>query len=149
MTARGRSGFSLLEVLLATSILLGSAVVLGQLATIGRMHATAAHELVTAQLLCETRLNQLMLGALPLEEIEEEPVAEAPGWLYTVEILPTDEPELSSLRVTVAEEERGARKPYRYSLTRWIRDPNAGATANRGGRTPRAMSTPRRGGGAR
>jgi Tfp pilus assembly protein PilV len=149
MMPRGRSGFSLLEVLLATSILLGSAVVLGQLATIGRMHATAAHELVTAQLLCEARLNELMLGTLPLEEIENEPVAEAPGWMYSITIQPTDELELSSIRVTVSEETRAAHKPYSYSLVRWINDPQASGSASLPGRTPRAATTPRPMGGGR
>ena len=40
MTRSRRHGFSLLEVLLATSILIGSAIVLVELVTIGNRHAS-------------------------------------------------------------------------------------------------------------
>ena len=55
-----RSGFSLMEVLLATGILLGSLIVLGQLATVGRKHAHDAETLTTAQLLCQSKLNEIL-----------------------------------------------------------------------------------------
>src|SRR5262245_33078232 len=50
---RARAGFSLMEVLMATSMLLASVIVLGELAGIGRRNASAARELATAEILCE------------------------------------------------------------------------------------------------
>jgi hypothetical protein len=119
-----------MEILLATSILLGSLIVLGQLATVGRMHAEDADGLTTAQLICQTKLNEILAGLEPIRTVENEPVADAPGWVYSVEIESVDRLGLSSLRVTVSEDvaELGdatqARGGERFALTRWIRDPD-------------------------
>jgi Tfp pilus assembly protein PilV len=85
---RARAGFSLMEVLLATSMLLASVIVLGELAGIGRRHASAARELATAQILCENKLNEILAGAAPLTAVDGEPLEEEPGWIYTVKIEP-------------------------------------------------------------
>lgn len=125
-----RRGFSLLEVLIATSILLGCVVVLGELAAIGRQHARDAEDLTAAQLICQTKLNEILCGASPAASVEAQPLTEAPGWVYSAEITYIDKPGLASLTVTVSEEisetedfeqERAVRQ---FQLTRWIRDPN-------------------------
>ena len=77
MTATNRSGFSLMEVLLATAILLGSVIVLGELAGIGRQNANSAEELATAQRLCQNKLNEILAGLTSLEPVEAETLATA------------------------------------------------------------------------
>ena len=125
-----RNGFSLMEILLATSILLGSLIVLGQLAAVGRRHAEDADALTTAQLLCQTKLNEILAGLEPIRSVEDEPVAEAPGWVYSVEIESVGRLGLSSLQVTVSEdvaeldEATEGLRGERFALTRWIRDPD-------------------------
>lgn len=69
-----RSGFSLLEVILATAILLGSVIVLSELAGIGRRQSNRAEMATVAQQNCETVLNEILLGLRPLETIEDEPL---------------------------------------------------------------------------
>jgi hypothetical protein len=119
-----------MEVLMATAILLGSLVVLGQLATVGRMHANDAERLTAAQLLCQSKLNEILAGAERLRPVENEPLAEAPGWVWSVEIESAEKLHLKSLRVTVSEdlpewEEAGeGPRPKQFTLTRWIRDPD-------------------------
>lgn len=128
MSRAPRRGFSLMEVLLATSILLGSLIVLGQLATVGRMHARDAEKLTTAQLLCQTKLNEILAGVDRVRSVEEESLAD--GWLYSVEVTSADKLHLASLRVTVwedlppEEDATDGPRPKQFSLTRWIRDPN-------------------------
>ena len=68
MMARDRRGFSLLEVLLASSILLGCVIVLGHLAYLGRRNARAALDSSTAQILCESKMGELLAGIAPLEQ---------------------------------------------------------------------------------
>ena len=125
-----RTGFSLMEILLATSILLGSLIVLGQLAAVGRMHAEDAEGLTTAQLICQTKLNEILAGLEPIRSVESEPLADAPGWVYSVEIESVDRLGLASLRVTVCEDAAEwddatqDRRKERFALTRWIRDPD-------------------------
>ena len=121
-----RTGFSLMEILLATSILLGSLIVLGQLAAVGRMHAEDADSLTNAQLICQTKLNEILAGLEPISSVENEPLADAPGWVYSVEVESVDRLGLSSLRVAVAQRDETTQGPVkeRFALTRWMRDPN-------------------------
>lgn len=76
MKTHDRSGFSLMEVLLATAILLGSMIVLSELAGIGRHHANSAQRLATAQLLCQNKMNELLVGMAALESVDAEPLEE-------------------------------------------------------------------------
>ncbi len=69
-----RSGFSLMEVILATAILLGSVIVLGELAGMGRRQSLRGRDLAEAQQLCEKTLNEILTGLRPLEPQEQEPL---------------------------------------------------------------------------
>ena len=165
MTATDRSGFSLMEVLLATGILLGSVIVLGELAAIGRQHANSAEDLATAQQLCRNRLSEMLAGLTSIEPVEAEPLEviveevsvesdesvlaiepdEEPEWLHSVEIEPMDDVGLVSVRVTVwraedDEEEEGPRKAF--SLVRWMRDPFFDETEPAGARMLSRRSFP-------
>ena len=133
-----REGFSLLEVLLATSILLGCLVVLAELASIGRQHATDAQDLTAAQLICQTKLNEILAGASPVRSVQNRVLEDAPGWVYSVEIEPLDQPGLALLRVTVSEESdelqeaADQRHLKQFALVRWIRDPYRQGTSSAG-----------------
>jgi type II secretory pathway pseudopilin PulG len=128
MVVSSRSGFSLLEVILATGILLGAAIVLAELAAVGRQHARSADEFSTAQRVCQVKMNEMLIGAAPLRAVEKEPLENEPGWLCTIEIEPVDRPGLrqglAELRVTVAQDVPEDRPGKQYTLTRWIRDPD-------------------------
>jgi len=130
-----RTGFSLMEVLLATSLLLGCLVVLGELAAVGRRHAYDAEHLTAAQLICQTKLNEILAGVELVSSVQDQPLEEAPGWVYSVEVESLDRLGLASVRVTVSEdlsELDGAANPRpakQFTLTRWIRDPYQQTTA--------------------
>jgi Tfp pilus assembly protein PilV len=127
MTRRHRFGFSLLEVMLATSILLACLIVLGELASVGRGHARDAEQLTIAQLVCRSRLNEILAGAAPLEAQAASEVLELPGWSCKVEVEPLGRYGLSSVTVTVVRvapatsETPTATAGKSFSLTRWIR----------------------------
>jgi len=135
-----RAGFSLLEVILATAILLGSAVVLAELAAVGREHATSAEDLATAQLICQSKLSEILAGAAPAAGVQDQPLVEAPGWVYSVEIDPIEEsgqPQgVASLRVTVrqvlddAGTAGGSRRRREFTLARWIRHPGTASATD-------------------
>ena len=91
---RSRSGFSLIEVILATAILMGSVVVLARLAGMGRTQAHKAALRTTAQQLCENTMNELLLGLRPLEPVDSQP------------LLPAESEHSGDLETLVAEEER-------------------------------------------
>jgi hypothetical protein len=129
MTGGHRGGFSLMEVLLATSILLGSLIVLEELARLGRRHAADAEETALAHSLAHARMNEILAGAAPLKSVEREPIAEAPDWTCDVRVEPAASPGLTETVVTVAKGDaalpRGARQTGRreksFTLIQWMR----------------------------
>ena len=120
-----RRGFSLMEVLLATSILLACVVVLAELAEVGRRHIVDVDELTTAQMICQSKLNEIVSGVTPLTAVEAATVAEAPQWVYSVELESLTSFDLVVVRVTVAgqppEDEVTNQRPKKsFTLTRWM-----------------------------
>ena len=122
MMSRSRRGFSLMEVMLATSILLGSSIVLIELATIGRKQANSAYDLNTAQLLCQAKLNELVAKTVSVKPIQEEEFEDNPGWFYSIEIEPARHRRLVSVKVTVSQEADETRRSSSFSLVRWLPD---------------------------
>jgi len=126
-----RAGFSLMEVLLATAILLASVMVLMELAGIGRYYVQSVEGRSTAQMLCLTKLSELLAGAQPLQAIDERVLEDHPDWIYSVEITPVRQLPLAAVRVTVTQQVaegtsvplRG--KPKSFSLVRWVADRRA------------------------
>ncbi len=122
-----RPGFSLMEVLLATSILLASLLVLSQMATVGRQHAEDAESLTIAQLMCQAKLNEVLIGAQPLASRSPTAIPEMPGWTYEIQVQSTGQYDLAAVRVTVAPEEIdgvGRGRGKRATLLRWMHAPD-------------------------
>ena len=121
----------MLEVILATAILLACLIVLGQMAFVGTRNAEDAADMTTAQLICRTKLNEILVGAAPVVAVETQPVADVPGWAYSVEVESLDRFGLVSLRVTAFEDpgelELDSVPPdgTQFTLTRWMRDANS------------------------
>lgn len=117
-----RSGFSLMEVLLSTAILVGSSVALIELATIGRKQASGAYDLNRAQLLCQSKLDEIVAGIVPLRTVESQEFEDDSEWLYSVEQTPLMAQQLIEVKVTVFQPENVAKKAQRFSLVRWMPD---------------------------
>lgn len=117
-----RKGFSLLEVLLATSILVGCLAVLSELAAIGRQHADDAEKYTVAQSICQTRINEILAGLARPDSVENEELEDHPDWLCSVDTESLAQPGLLALRVTVTENVED-RPPREFTAVRWIRDP--------------------------
>ncbi len=99
-----RPGFSLLEVMLATTVLLGSVIVLSHISFVGTAHMDAAQQYAAAQLVCQARMNEMLAGALPIEEVSHEAIAELPGWGLTVKVRSAGHAGLLAIEVTAAEQ---------------------------------------------
>lgn len=123
----GEAGFSLLEVVLALSILAGAVAVLGEVARNGLANAQIARDVTMAQLLCESKMAEVVTGVIPVEPVVNEPIdttddPSEPDWLYTVEVEPIDDQGLTAIRVSVILEQPSSPRPAQFSLTRWIID---------------------------
>ncbi len=99
-----RPGFSLLEVMLATTVLLGSVIVLSHIAFVGSAHMDAASQYSAAQLVCQARMSEMLAGAQPIEEVSGQSIPELPGWGLTVKVGPAGQPGLLAIEVTAAEQ---------------------------------------------
>lgn len=126
----GRSGFTLLEVILALAILAGAIAVIGEVSSLGMRNARLAMETTHAQLLCESKLAEIVAGVEPLEAQENVPFgtvddfSSEADWLYSVEINVTDLIGLVEIRVTVCKDQPAEQRPASFTLVRWMLDPD-------------------------
>ena len=127
-----RAGFSLLEVILAMAILAGAIAVLSEASRMALRNAAAARDLAHAQLLCETKLAEIVIGITPSDPVPATPFdpdetaldPDEPAWLYSIDSEPTNEDGLISVTVTVTRDLPPEQHPVRFSLVRWLPDPS-------------------------
>ncbi len=104
MKRRPASGFTLLEVLIATAVLLACTILLSDLAYLGKSHAKDAEDLAAAQLICQTRLNEMLAGAKPIRATSGERPPELPGWILSVQVEPLKKSGLVAVKIIVKED---------------------------------------------
>jgi prepilin-type N-terminal cleavage/methylation domain-containing protein len=125
MASTKRSGYSLIEMLVATAILLVAIGVLAELADVGLKHASRAEEAAAAQRICQNLLDEILCGVIPLESTAEDAVSDEPDWTYSIDVKPIErvqwEPGLAELRVTVVKTPEGVKAGKPFSLIRWVR----------------------------
>jgi prepilin-type N-terminal cleavage/methylation domain-containing protein len=117
-----RRGLSLLEVILALAILALCLSAIGELIRIGTISAANAEDYTEAQILAESKLSEIMSGAITPDPVTRVPFINSPDWVYSIELAATEEPEVMAMRVTV-ETHLDRARPLAYSLYRWIPDP--------------------------
>ncbi|QDU99228.1 hypothetical protein Pla8534_71410 [Lignipirellula cremea] len=128
---------SLLEVILALAIFGLSMGAIGQLIRLGLKSAGFARDLTTAQLLCESRLNELTAGVTPIETVQDAPLELDPSWLHAVSLRQIQTQGLVEIRVVVYREPQAGARPLEFALVRWIPDP--GITIDEGDGTQQEM----------
>jgi hypothetical protein len=122
-------------VILALAILTGAVAVLGELARMGMECARFARYTAKAQLLCESKMNQIAAGiagaqgtgATQFSSDEVAADSSEPLWMYAVDVQQTTESGVVAVRVTVSQDPPGGR-PIEVSITRWMVDPTVEAT---------------------
>jgi prepilin-type N-terminal cleavage/methylation domain-containing protein len=120
-----RRGLTLLEVILAVAILGVSMAALGGLVSLGARSAEEAREGTTAQILCESLMNEVTAGSLPAESIGPVAYDEEGRWLYTILVQPVQNPPLPLLEVRVlVEQGLVPGTPISFELVRWMPDPS-------------------------
>jgi prepilin-type N-terminal cleavage/methylation domain-containing protein len=126
-----RRGFSLLEIILSLAILTGALVVLGEVARHAADSAHIAQDLSQAQLLCESKLGEIISGVSPPESDDEQLQADnddSPLWSCSVDVEPVNNQTVQNLlavTVTVTQNVPNETNPVTCTLTRWMTDPNA------------------------
>ncbi len=136
MRVPSRSGFSLLEILLALAILGGSLAILSSIANTGVSSAREARDLSVARLLCQAKLSEVLLDSkanliapvpIPLSPLESFDSESLTPFSYSVEVQPGQFDGLLVIRVfVVADNPDGGPPIAQYSLVRWMIDPALG-----------------------
>jgi type II secretory pathway pseudopilin PulG len=119
----------LLEVILAIAILGGCLAVTGELVRMGVRHAEEARELTRAQLLCESKIEEIVSGVTPAESAAMVPFETDPEWTYTVDVSSLDQ-QLTQVRVTVQAVESNRLQPIVFALSRWILNPSSATSGS-------------------
>lgn len=96
-----RRGLSLLEIIIATGIVAGSAVMLTSLFQTGDRHTSRAEERTFAQMLCQSKLDELMANPMELMSVQAEVFQHYPGWMWAVEVQESTIDGLVNVQVTV------------------------------------------------
>jgi len=98
-----RAGLTLLEVILSLTIFLASMVVLSQLISTGVRAAVQARWQTQAILRCESKFDELIAGAEPLQDTTEGSFIddELDVWRWSLQIAPGPEDYLNELTLTV------------------------------------------------
>ncbi|MEX2092072.1 MAG: prepilin-type N-terminal cleavage/methylation domain-containing protein [Pirellulales bacterium] len=120
------SGFSLLEVVLALAILAGALAALGEVMRLGDQNAAAAADESQAEMLAESVMSELLVGARSLANVSGAvlPLEDDPPWAVSIEIQPTEYQELVAVRVSVAQQLAPVQQPARCDLVRWLPNPD-------------------------
>ena len=122
----------MLEVILAMAILAGGLAVLGEVSRLALKNASVARDLARAQLLAETEMAEIVagitasdsVGKTPFDTTDESLDPDDPAWVYTIDSEKTDEDGLLSVTVTVTRDLPPEQHPIKFSLVRWLPDPN-------------------------
>lgn len=117
-----RSGFSLLEVILAIAILGIALVAIGQLHNLGYRHASNARLRSEANIMLDAKMAEVVAGVIPLEATTGA-IEGSEGWQY--EVMLGDSGQTGLLTVTVGVSNGAdAGVPISLVATRFVPDPN-------------------------
>ncbi len=117
-----KTGLTLLEVLLSIAILGGALVVIGQLVNLGYRSAVQAQLRTDANIHLDTKMAEVVCGAVPLESVGGGTLEEDPSWAYSIDIASTDV--LGLLRVTVTVTRIDSSVPVEVMAMRLVPDPD-------------------------
>jgi general secretion pathway protein I len=118
------TGFTLLEVVLALTIFFGSIAVLSQINWNGTRAAVQSRLKAQATLLCESKLQEVLVGAEPLSDQSNVAFEDDSNWTWSLTSTATSLPDLIMVEVTVSRDVPGGLGSVSQSLRRWMRDPS-------------------------
>jgi len=120
---KGRSGFTLLEVLVSLAIFVAAFASLSQLFTLGSRAAVQAALETQATVRAEAKMAEVLAGVESMEASEAMPFEDDPNWSWALAVNEGPHTDLFELTVTVAFQSGVGQAEMTYSLVRFRRDP--------------------------
>ena len=117
------SGYSLLEILAALTVLVIGFGALNSLTGAAQNNAILARDLSMVQQVCQTRMNELIAGTVPLRTTMDEPIPDMDDWYLSVTLDPTQR--RGVLVVAVSAKRHNAqnqtlRRGGRFRIVHWL-----------------------------
>ena len=124
-----RQGLTLLEVLLSLGLFLGALAALSQL-WYGGVRAAVQSRLSTQAILrCESKLNEVVAGAVPLQTTGNTPFDDDSSWTWSVQVETGQHTDAVLVTVKVSHPGQSGLSSSDYQLRRLIRDPQVWTAA--------------------
>jgi len=126
--SKHRTGFSLLEVMLALSILGVSTAILAQILQIGSDNGLRARRITQAQMLCESKMNEIILGSTTTQSATWTPLSLGDAdaeWFFQIQNISAEQKSLVGVVVSISDAQsiKQNSKPL-ARLAQWIVDPS-------------------------
>ncbi len=124
-----RAGLSLLEVVLALSILAVAAGLLAQITKQATDNGLLAQRLATAQMLCESKMSEVLAGAIPLTTTSWTQITDSGkgNFYYRIQTETAARPNMIGVRLGVTDQpESSTSNPELFFIVRWMIDPSLG-----------------------
>ena len=124
-----RRGLTLLEVLLSLGLFLGALAALSQL-WYGGVRASVQARLSTQAILrCESKLNEVVAGVIPLQSVGDTPFDDDSTWSWNLQLEAGLHADTLLATVTVSHPGQGGLSSSSHQLRRLIRDPQVWTAA--------------------
>ncbi|MFN6400794.1 MAG: hypothetical protein ACK449_12950 [Planctomycetota bacterium] len=127
---KSRSAMSLLEVVLALAILAMSAAILATIARTATDNGLIAHRLATAQILAESKMAEVVTGAISLEGVGGwMPITDTVPqgiWYYQLQTEAAARKDMIGVRLSVSDQAGVDENKEVFYIVRWMIDPNLG-----------------------
>ncbi|MCL2004982.1 MAG: prepilin-type N-terminal cleavage/methylation domain-containing protein [Planctomycetaceae bacterium] len=114
-----KTGFTLLEVLLAVAVLFIGLMAVFQTTRSALQTMNTAKELAEAQNACQALLNELLAQSAPIQADEGKAIERLPDWQIQVEIYPAPQTGLYVLHLSVLHGSE-MQRDVKYQLVRWL-----------------------------
>ena len=116
------SGYSLLEILIATSILAVGLLAIVSLAQSAHRRSQDASDLAAVELAVQTTLNELLAKQSPLEPIPPRPIDGVRNWKLEVQLYESPRPDLVTVLLNAQKftPQDGSPVGISYQLVRWV-----------------------------
>ena len=124
-----RAGLSLLEVVLALSILAVAAGLLAQITKQATDNGLLAQRLATAQMLCESKMSEVLAGAIPLTTSSWTQITDSGkgNFYYQIRTESAQRPNMIGVRLSVTDQpDSSTSNPELFFIVRWMIDPSLG-----------------------
>lgn len=120
---RRQRGLTLFELLLALAIFLTALAALSQLIASGTRAAAQSRLQTEAIFRCESKLGELVAGAIPIESSSKASFDDDKSWSWTLDVEDTDLSGLQFVEVRVSHTGKSALGNTSFSLRHYVRDP--------------------------